>query len=114
MSDVSVNQENKRKGNSKPIASRLLHNDDLDSKIIAFFEGKNSSEWIRRAVRKEYRRSVQGPKKYRLKRQQLQGMEEKFEELPMQKEFVQPVREEVVKRDEIKEHSFYHDFFANE
>jgi len=103
---LSVNDElqSKKKGKSKPISGRLLYSDELDSKIISFLEKPkvNSSEWIRKAVRNEYRRSEMPKKRYRLqatraiRNRQLPGM---------------PPASPFLKEEEQKEPSFFHQFF---
>lgn len=54
---------------SKPVTGRLLFNDALDKEIIKFLDKKsvNSSNWIRKAIREKFVRSMKH-KRFKLKK----------------------------------------------
>ncbi|MDT3418199.1 hypothetical protein QO009_004124 [Brevibacillus aydinogluensis] len=104
---LSVNDglQSKKKGKSKPISGRLLFTDELDSKIIGFLEKPevNASEWIRRAVRNEYRRSEMPRKRYRLQSARSVSNSQLQDRAPANLPFLNEEKE--------KETSFFHQFF---
>ncbi len=110
---MTVNTESKAKKTSKPISGRLLYDDELDAKIIKHLEKKdvNSSEFVRRAVRNEYKRLHRAPKRYRVKQMQTSVLD--LDHNQVQKSEKEHDFTEVGKGAAPKKSSFYHDFFAD-